>query len=61
MTALKNRMSRSRARSGNYADKRYRNRALRILASFAKAKPDNSKKWISQQDHNLVLYGGLVE
>lgn len=53
-------MSRFRTRSGNYADKRYRNRALRILASLAKAKPDNGKKWISQQDHDLVLYGGLV-
>jgi hypothetical protein len=51
------RASRSRTRSGDYADERYRKEALRILATFGKAKPDNGKKWISHEDHDRVLYG----
>jgi hypothetical protein len=53
------RVSRPRARSGDYAEDRYRKEALRILATFGKAKPDNGKKWISQEEHDLVLYGGI--
>jgi hypothetical protein len=48
-------------RSGDYSDERYRKRALRLLATFTKAKPDKGKKWISQEDHDRVLYGGLPE
>ena len=54
-------VSRPRSRSGNYADDRYRKEALRILATFRKAKPDNGKKWIAQEDHDRVLYGDLQE
>jgi hypothetical protein len=46
---------------GDYADEGYRKRALRILATFNKAKPDKGKKWIAQGDHDRVLYGGLEE
>jgi hypothetical protein len=47
------------SRSGDYSDERYRKRALRLLATFTKAKPDKGKKWISQAEHDAVLYGGL--
>jgi len=47
------------SRSGDYSDERYRKRALRILATFKKAKPDKGKKWIAQEDHDRVLCGGL--
>ena len=50
---------RPRARSGNYADERYRKEALRTLAAIRKAKPDKGKKWISQEDHDRALYGGM--
>jgi hypothetical protein len=49
------------ARSGDYADERYRKEALRILATFGKAKPDKGKKWISHEEHDLVIYGGKLE
>jgi prevent-host-death family protein len=49
------------ARSGDYADESYRKRALRILATFKKAKPDKGKKWIAQKDHDRVLYDELEE
>ncbi len=52
---------RPRARSGDYSDESYRKRALRILATFKKAKPDKGKKWITQEDHDRVLYGELQE
>jgi len=48
-------------KSGDYSDEHYRRRALRILATFEKAKPDKGKKWIKQKDHDRVLYGGLDE
>lgn len=43
------------AQIGDYADEGYRKRALRILATFKKAKPDKGKKWIAQEDHDRVL------
>jgi len=52
---------RPRSRSGNYADQRYRDRALRVLVSITQAKPDKGKKWISQAEHDLALYGGMLE
>lgn len=52
---------RPRARSGNYADEQYRKEAVRTLAAFRKAKPDKGKKWITQADHDLVLYGEMPE
>ena len=55
------RLSRSRTRSGDYADERYRKEALRILATFGKAKPDKGKKWISHEEHDLVIYGGMCK
>jgi prevent-host-death family protein len=45
--------------AGDYSDERHRKRALRILATFKKAKPDKGKKWIAQEDHDRVLYGGM--
>lgn len=50
---------RPRHRSGDYADERYRKEALRTLAAIRKAKPEKGKKWISQEDHDLALYGGM--
>jgi|ERR1700729_859166 prevent-host-death family protein len=46
---------------GDYSDEGYRRRALRILATFKKAKPDKGKKSIAQEDHDRVLYGELQE
>ena len=51
---------RLRARSGDYSDETYRKQALRALSAFdKKVKPDKGKRWIAQEDHDLVLYGGL--
>jgi hypothetical protein len=47
--------------AGDYSDERYRKNALRILATFEKGKPDRGKKWVKQEDHDRVLYGGLDE
>lgn len=52
---------RPRGQAGDYADERYRKNALRILATFRKVKPDKGKKWIAQEDHDRVLYGGLED
>jgi prevent-host-death family protein len=46
---------------GDYSDETYRKRALRILATFKKAKPDKGKKWIAHEDRDRVLYGDLQE
>jgi len=51
---MKNKTIRSWSRSGDYADERYRKRALRLLAS-------KGKKWISQGEHDRVLYGESPE
>jgi prevent-host-death family protein len=50
-----------RTKIGNYADNAYRKRALRLLATFKKAKPDKGKKWVAPENHDRVLYGGLEE
>lgn len=47
--------------AGDYSDERYRKAALRTLASIKKGQPDKGKKWISHEEHDLVLYGGLDE
>jgi len=52
---------RPRAKSGDYSDEHYRQRALRILGTFKKAKPDKGKEWIKQEEHDRVLYGGTDE
>jgi prevent-host-death family protein len=44
---------------GDYSDEAYRTRALRILATFKKVKPDKGKKWVAQEDHDRVLYDEL--
>ena len=46
---------------GDYADERYRRQALRTLAAIKKGKPDKGKKWITHDDHDRALYGGLEE
>jgi prevent-host-death family protein len=46
---------------GDYADEQYRRQALKTLALIKKGKPDKGKKWISHEDHDRVLYGGLEE
>src|SRR5579863_1761037 len=46
---------------GDYSDERYRKKALRILSTFKKAKPDKGKRWIAQEGHDRVLYGGPDE
>jgi prevent-host-death family protein len=46
---------------GDYSDESYRKKALRILATFKKSKPDKGKKWIAQEEHDRVLYGDLQE
>ena len=45
---------------GDYSDESYRKRALRILATFKKAKPHKGKKWIEHEDHDRVLYVGAL-
>ena len=50
---------RPRARSGNYADPAYRKEALRLLDAICKLKPDKGKQWVSQEEHDAVLYGDL--
>ncbi len=52
---------RPRKQIGDYSDETYRKKALRILATFKKGKPDKGKKWIAQEDHDRVLYGELQE
>jgi prevent-host-death family protein len=47
--------------AGDYSDESYRKRALPILATFKKAKPDKGKKWIAQEDHDRVLYDELQD
>lgn len=49
---------RSRA---DYADEDYRRRVFRLLNRISKIKPDKGKRWISQQQHDAVLYGEPVE
>ena len=49
------------AQTGDYADEGYRKRAMRILATFKKAKADKGKKWIAQENHDRVLYDELQE
>jgi prevent-host-death family protein len=46
---------------GDYSDDAYRKRAMRILATFKKAKPDKGKKWIAQEDHDRVLFDELQQ
>jgi prevent-host-death family protein len=46
---------------GDYSDESYRKRALRILATFKKSKPDKGKKWIEHEGHDRVLYAGTLE
>jgi prevent-host-death family protein len=41
-----------------HADDRQRHEAFRLLARIWKIKPEKGKKWISQADHDLALYGG---
>ncbi len=53
--------TRPRAKTGDYSDERYRRRALRILATFEEGKPQKGKKWITHEEHDRVLYGGLDE
>ncbi len=48
-------------RRRGYADDRQRQESLRLLARIWKIKPDKGKKWISQAEHDLVLYGGQPE
>lgn len=52
---------RPRKQVGDYSDEGYRKKALRILATFKKAKPDKGKTWVSQDEHDRVLYGELQE
>ena len=59
---VKARRKSTRARkriAGDYSDDRYRKRALRILASFERGKPDKGKKWVEQEDHDRALYAGF--
>ena len=55
------RVSRPRALSGDYSDERYRKEHSQSWATFGKAKPDKGKKWISQEEHDLVLYCEMQE
>lgn len=52
---------RPRAKSGDYSDERYRERALRILATFREGKPDRGKKWVSHEEQDRAIYGGPEE
>jgi prevent-host-death family protein len=41
----------------NQADDCYRREVLRLLARISRLKPDKGKKWISQENHDIALYG----
>jgi len=45
-------------RGHDHADDRYKREVLRLLARISRLKPDQGKKWISQKNHDIALYGG---
>lgn len=48
-------------RRRDHTDDGYKREVLRLLAGIWKLKPEKGKKWISQENHDLALYGGLAE
>jgi prevent-host-death family protein len=48
-------------RGRDHADDRYKREVLRLLAAVSRLKPEKGKKWISQEHHDNVLYGGPAE
>jgi len=45
----------------NYSQEKHRQEAFRLLAGIWKMKPDKGKTWISQEHHDVVLYGDADE
>jgi prevent-host-death family protein len=52
---------RTRSRRCDYSDDKFRENAFRLLGRIWKMKPDKGKKWISQEQHDAVLYGESAE
>jgi len=45
----------------DYADEKYRQQVFRLLNRISKIKPDKGKRWVSEQQHDAVLYGETIE
>ena len=52
---------RPRNRQANYADEKQKKRVFRLLGQIWKMKPDRGKTWISQEHHDIALYGDPTE
>lgn len=50
-----------RPRVRRNADDKQKRELCRLLAGIWKLKPEKGKKWISQEHHDLVLYGDVGE
>jgi prevent-host-death family protein len=48
-------------RRREHADDRHKREVLRLLAGIWRLKPEKGKQWISQEDHDAVLYGDPAE
>jgi len=48
-------------RRRGHADDHYKREVLRLLARISRLKPEKDKKWISQENHDIALYGGPAE
>ncbi len=44
-----------------HADDHYKREVGRLLAKISRLKPEKGKKWISQENHDIALYGGPAE
>ena len=45
----------------DYDDEKYRQQVFRLLNRISKIKPDKGKRWVSEQQHDAVLYGETIE
>ncbi len=50
-----------RVRRREHASDLYKREVFRLLAGIWRLKPEKGKKWISQEYHDAVLYGGPAE
>lgn len=50
-----------RVRRREHADDRHKREVFRLLARIWRLKPEKGKKWISQENHDVTLYGESAE
>jgi len=48
-------------RRRDHAGDHYKREVVRLLARVSRLKPDKGKKWISQEHHDVAVYGGRAE